>query len=333
MSKSVSLSWTKEISKTGAYIRSASVFRDTISNDKDSNYKPEVNRYAFYHSYACPWSTRVLMVIKLKGLEHVISPISVVHTFLGEGGWKFPTEEDPCEGATPDLIHGKRFLREIYALNTEDGQWTGKVTVPVIFDKKTNTIVNNESAEIIRIFNSQFNDLAKYPEIDIYPEHLRKDIDELNGWIYDSINNGVYKCGFAQTQGAYEESYNKLFDALDKVEAILGERRYLCGSQFTEADIRLFTTLVRFDAVYVGHFKCNKKRLRDYHNLWNYQLEIAQMPWVKSTIRMDHIKNHYYQSHRTINPFGIVPLGPEVNLNEKHDRDKLKSDSDWVNHE
>lgn len=331
MSKSVSLSWKKEISNSGAYERTASVFRDQIS--KEGKFPPQLNRYAFFHSYACPWSSRVYMTIKLKGLEHVIKPISIVQSFLGEGGWKFNSGDDICEGSTVDLVNGKTYLREVYSLSSENGEWTGKVTVPVLFDTKNQKIVNNESAEIIRMLNSEFNDFAKYPDINIYPEDLLDKIEELNEWIYQQVNNGVYRCGFAQSQSAYEEAYYKLFEALDKIENILSENRYLCGSRFTEADIRLFTTLVRFDPVYHNHFRCNKKKLREYHNIWNYQLEIAQMPWVKPTINMTHIKNHYYQSHRTINPLGIVPVGPDLDLNEKHDRNKLKSDSPWVNHE
>lgn len=331
MTGSVALSWKKEISKTGAYQRSASVFRDIIS--PESEFKPELNRYSFYHSFACPWSTRVYMAIKLKGLEHAIKPISIVQTFLGEGGWKFNADDDVCEGSTVDQVHGKRFLREIYTLSNDNEPWTGKVTVPVLFDTKTDRIVNNESAEIIRILNSNLNEFAKYPDIDIYPEQLRAKIDETNEFVYHKINNGVYKCGFAQSQSAYEESFHELFKALDKVEEILDSSRYICGTHFTEADIRLFTTLVRFDPVYHNHFRCNKKKLKEYPNLWNYQLEIAQMPWVKPTINMEHIKNHYYQSHLSINPFGIVPLGPDLDLEAKHDRERLKSDSPWTNHE
>lgn len=329
MSK-VTLSWKKEM-KGGAYTRSDSVYRNFIKRG-DERYPPEKGRYCVYHCYACPWATRVVMAIKLKGLEDVIKPVSIVHSNLAEGGWRFPTEDDPCEGSTPDLVHGKRYLREIYEMS-HGAEWEGKVTVPVLFDTKTNTIVNNESAEILRMLNSEFNEFAKYPDIDLYPEHLREQIDTLNHEVYHNVNNGVYKCGFSTSQSAYEEAFTNLFGSLDKLEDILSKNRYLMGSEFTEADVRLFSTLVRFDPVYHNHFRCNKKKLKEYPNLWNYHLEIAQMPWVKPTINMKHIKDHYYGSHKSLNPSGIIPVGPDLDLNEKHDRERFKSDSPWTNHE
>jgi len=249
----------------------------------------------------------------LKGLEHVIS-LSVVHWFMADQGWTF--QDGP--GVIPDPVSGAGLMQEVYILAKPD--YTGRVTVPVLWDRQTNTIVNNESAEIIRMLNEAFNAFATKPELDFYPHDLREEIHKINAWVYADINNGVYRCGFATSQEAYEEAVVGLFGALDRAEALLAERRYLTGDQITEADWRLFTTLVRFDPVYVGHFKCNLRRLIDYPNLWNYVLELYQHPGVAKTVNLAHIKDHYYQSQTSINPHRVVPKGPVIDYSAPHDR-------------
>jgi glutathionyl-hydroquinone reductase len=288
--------------ETGHFIRAESVFRDWISSDPDSPYPAEANRYHLYLSYACPWACRTLIFRTLKGLEEVIS-LSFVEPLMGDQGWTFDSGDSEI-----------KYLYEIY--QNADPKNTGKVTVPVLWDKKKKTIVNNESAEIIRMLNSEFNHFAKNNE-DYYPEALRPEIDKINAFIYENINNGVYRCGFAKTQLAYEEAFQALFSALDEIERRLDQQPFLVGTQITEADWRLFTTLIRFDVVYVGHFKCNLKRIVDYPNLWNYVRRLYQMPGIKETVNFKHIKEHYYRSHTSINPTGIVPLGPEINYDEK----------------
>jgi putative glutathione S-transferase len=253
---------------------------------------------------------------KLKQLETVIS-YSVVHPYMGEKSWHF----GECEGCTPDHINKFDNLYESYLL--AEPNYTGYVTVPVLWDRKTKKIVNNESSEIIRMLNSEFNAFTDI-KTDYYPEDLRSEIDEVNERIYHDINNGVYKSGFALTQQAYDEAVSTLFDSLEWVEARLSQQRYLCGDQITEADWRLFTTLVRFDPVYVGHFKCNLKRIVDFPNLWSYTRELYQIPGISKTVKMTHIKNHYYQSHESINPTGIVPKGPLIDFDEPHDRSRFK---------
>ncbi len=312
-----------ETGKSGKFERKESQFRDWITTDgnpapgKTRGFKAEPGRYHLYVSLACPWAHRTLILRKLKKLEDVIS-VSVVHHFMGENGWTFETDE----AATGDTLYGSEFLHQIYT--KADPDYTGRVTVPVLWDKKEQTIVSNESPEIIRMLNSAFDEWAD-KSVDFYPEGLRAEIDRINAFVYPSINNGVYRSGFATTQGAYEEAFNELFAALDKVESMLGERRYLAGDVLTEADWRLFTTLVRFDPVYVGHFKANLRRIADYPNLSNYLRELYQIPGVAETVNMDHIKRHYYGSHRMINPTGIVPVGPELNLGAPHNRGKLKA--------
>jgi putative glutathione S-transferase len=303
----------------GEFTRSESTFRNWVTKDGSpgssgvGDFIAEPGRYHLYVSYACPWAHRTLIFRALKGLEDVIS-VSVVHPLMPEESWVFA--EYP--GATKDHVNQAHFLYENYRL--ADPQFNGLVTVPVLWDKKKRTIVNNESSEIIRMLNSAFNDYAK-SDIDYYPDSLRQDIDSINSLVYHDVNNGVYRCGFATTQDAYNRAFDRLFDALEELEARLALRRYLVGNQITEADWRLFTTLVRFDAVYYSHFKTNKKRLIDYSNLWSYTRELYQVPGVAQTVNMDHIKTHYFGSHRSINPTGIIPKGPEIDFMLPHGRE------------
>jgi glutathionyl-hydroquinone reductase len=287
----------------GQFQRPDSAFRGQIIH---RNAVP--HRFHLYVSYACPWAHRTLIVRNIKNLKDIIS-VSVADPFMGEKGWTFSSDIDP------------KYLAVIYVATKKD--YTGKISVPVLWDKEAKSILNNESSEIIRILNTSFDHLTQ-SDIDLYPDQLKDEIDRVNAMIYEHINNGVYKTGFAGNQKAYEEAYDELFDALDVVESILSERSYLAGDFFTEADIRLFTTLLRFDAVYYGHFKCNKKRIVDYHNLHNYLKSIYQIPEVKSTCHFDHIKEHYYKSHTWINPTQIVPKGPELDLESSHDRQEIR---------
>lgn len=311
-----------DTSKTGGrFERSKSQFRDFVTRDgapaegRTRGFKAEPGRYHLYVSYACPWAHRTLIFRKLKKLENVIS-FSVVHHFMGENGWTFLKED----GATGDDLYGLDYLHQIYT--RADPQYSGRVTVPVLWDKQTETIVSNESAEIIRMLNEAFDEWGD-ASLDFYPEPLRAEIDEVNALVYDNVNNGVYRAGFATTQEAYEEAFSQLFATLDKLEDRLSSQRYLVGNQLTEADWRLFTTLVRFDAVYVGHFKCNLRRIEDYPSLSNYLRELFQVPGIAETVNMLHIKAHYYGSHKTINPSGIVPVGPKVDYSRPHDRDRF----------
>jgi glutathionyl-hydroquinone reductase len=307
--------WYDTAKTGGRFVRGESSFRNEITADGSSGFKAEPGRYHLYVSLACPWAHRTLIFRKLKRLEDVIS-LSVVDWLMAENGWQF--SERP--GAIPDHVNGARFLYEVYTKAQPD--YTGRVTVPVLWDKKRETIVCNESAEIIRMLNSAFDAFGD-SSLDFYPKALRGEIDAVNARVYDGINNGVYKTGFATTQEAYDTAFDALFAALDEIEDRLARQRYLAGDRLTEADWRLFTTLVRFDAVYVGHFKCNRQRLVDYPNLWNYTRALYQVPGVASTVDMRHIKGHYYESHRTINPAGIVPKGPVIDFTEPHDRDRF----------
>jgi putative glutathione S-transferase len=311
--------WTTENPKgryrEGRFQRPSTQFRDFISADGASGFKAEPGRYHLYVSHACPWAHRTVIFRRLKRLEEVIS-LSVVDAFMGEKGWQFT--ENP--GCIPDAVNNARYVHEIYRVAKAD--YTGRCSVPVLWDKETGTIVNNESSEIIRMLNSAFDEFGD-ASIDFYPALLRDEIDAVNELAYENINNGVYKCGFARTQEAYEESFDNLFAALDECEARLARSRYLVGERITEADWRLFTTLVRFDAVYVGHFKCNLRRISEYPNLSNYLRELYQWPGVAETVHLGHIKNHYYQSHETINPTRIVPKGPELDFTGPHDRARL----------
>jgi len=297
----------------GRFVRQDSIFRNWVTADGSSGFEAEPGRYHLYVCYACPWAHRTLILRKLKGLEDVIS-VDPVHWFMGENGWEFDAEH-------PDSVNGARYLHQVYTRAKPD--YTGRVTVPTLWDKRQGTIVNNESAELIRMLNGAFNAFAKRPELDFYPVELRGEIEAVNERVYHTVNNGVYKAGFATSQAAYEEAFDALFDTLDWLEDRLDRQRYLAGDRLTEADIRLFTTLVRFDPVYVGHFKCNKRRIADYPNLWNFTREIYQLPGVKETVRMDHIKNHYYASHLKVNPTGIVPKGPDIDFDAPHDRDRF----------
>ncbi len=305
----------------GRFVRQASQFRNWVTADGspgptgNGGFKAESDRYHLYVSLACPWAHRTLIFRALKGLEEMIS-VSVVHWYMGENGWTF----EPGEGVIGDPLFNAKYLYEIYT--KVEPEYTGRVTVPILWDKQTKTIVNNESSEIIRMFNSAFDQIGAKPG-DYYPEDLRGEINALNERIYDTVNNGVYKCGFATRQTAYEEALKPLFDSLDWLEEILSNQRYLTGNQITEADWRLFTTLVRFDPVYVGHFKCNLRRIVDYPNLWNYLRDLYQTPGVAKTVNFLHIKGHYYESHKTINPTGVVPLGPEINFLEPHNQEFL----------
>lgn len=289
----------------GEFVRKESSFRHWIKADGSTPFRPEAGRYHLYVSLACPWAHRTLIFRKLKNLEDVIS-LSVVDPIMLENGWEF--HDTP--GSIPDSLNNAAYLHQVYT--KADSEYTGRVTVPVLWDKKTATIVSNESSEIIRMFNSEFNDLTGNQD-DYYPESLRELIDQTNDYVYGNINNGVYKCGFATTQGAYAEAFENLFLALEELEQRLMKSSYLLGDQITEADWRLFTTLVRFDAVYVGHFKCNKKRIADYPALTRYVKDLYNQSGIKETVDMDHIKRHYYVSHTTINPTGVVPVGPELN--------------------
>ncbi|MDH4557519.1 glutathione S-transferase family protein [Pseudomonas sp. BN417] len=275
----------------------------------------QAGRYHLYVSLACPWAHRTLIFRKLKGLESLID-VSVVSWLMLEQGWTF----DPQHGSTGDKLDGLEYLHQRYTLDSSD--YSGRVTVPMLWDKQTGSIVSNESAEIIRMFNSAFDRLTGN-HLDFYPEPLRAEIDALNERIYPAINNGVYRAGFATTQDAYEEAFHTLFDELDRLDALLETRRYLAGERITEADWRLFTTLIRFDAVYHGHFKCNLRRLADYPNLSGWLHELYQWPGVAETVNFTHIKHHYYASHRTINPTGVVPLGPEQDFSRAHGRGHL----------
>lgn len=312
--------WYDTKKSGGEFVREDAQLRNWITADGSAGesgkggFTAEKDRYHLYVSYACPWAHRTLIFRQLKGLEDTIT-VSAVHPHMLENGWTF---EQDNHGATGDTLFGKQFMHEVYTENKAD--YTGRVTVPVLWDKKLNCIVSNESSEIIRMFNSAFNHLTGNTE-DYYPEHLRTDIDEINALVYNNINNGVYRCGFATAQSVYEKAFTRLFDALAKLEAILDNNRYLVGGTLTEADWRLFTTLVRFDPVYVGHFKCNLKRIADYPNLSGYLRELYQYPGVKATVNLEHIKSHYYYSHDMINPTRVVPKGPVLDLDATHERE------------
>lgn len=314
--------WYDTKKSDGAFQRSQAQFRNWITPDGEAGptgergYKAESVRYHLYVSYACPWAHRVLIFRKLKGLESYID-VSVVHPLMYEHGWSLAAD---FPGATGDLLMGKRYMHEVYteALPTA----STRVTVPVLWDRRRGTIVSNESSEIIRMFNSAFDEITGNT-LDFYPEALRERIDAVNAPIYDHVNNGVYKAGFATTQEAYDTAVKELFAELDLLEDHLSAQRYLVGDQITEADWRLFTTLVRFDPVYVGHFKCNIRRLVDYPALWAYTRELYQWPGVAETVNMDHIRHHYHRSHETINPHRILPAGPVVDFLEPHGREAL----------
>jgi glutathionyl-hydroquinone reductase len=313
--------WYDTKSTGGRFVRPNSQFRNWITPDGspgpsgESGFKAEADRYHLYVSLACPWAHRTLIYRKLKGLEDMIS-ISNVNAFMGEEGWTF----EPGAGVIADDVNHVHYLYELYRL--ADPKYSKRGTVPILWDKKNKTIVSNESSEIIRMFNYTFNHLGA-SDVDFYPVPLREEIDALNHFIYPNINNGVYKAGFATTQEAYEEAVWNIFNTLDKLEQRLKKQRYLLGRAITEADWRLFTTLVRFDTVYVGHFKCNLKRLQDYPHLWAYTRDLFQISGISETVDLAYNKIHYYSSHNTVNPTRIVPIGPEIDFMTAHNRDKL----------
>ena len=308
--------WKTSIEQ-GEYRRKDSRFREWISPDS-GRFKAEAGRYHLFVSLACPWAHRTLIFRQLKQLGNMVS-VSVVHPDMLENGWSFSHNEDSASayGTTGDTLNGCAYLREYYLAS--EANYASTVSVPVLWDKHENCIVNNESSEIIRMFNSAFDHLSGNRD-NYYPADLRTEIDEVNSLVYSTINNGVYKTGFATTQEAYTRHCSDLFDALGEMDQRLSKQRYLAGNRITEADWRLFTTLVRFDAVYHTHFKCNVRQLREYPSLHNYTLELYQYPGIEQTVHMPHIKRHYYASHQSLNPYGIVPLGPEQDWNASHRR-------------
>jgi putative glutathione S-transferase len=305
-----------ESDKGGAFERTGAKFRNWITADGSSGFPAEPGRYHLYVSLACPWASRTTVFRRLKGLEDMIS-MTVVSPLMLENGWEFNGEEPCC---TPDPLYGARYLHQIYT--RAEPRHTGSVTVPVLWDKTRETIVSNESADIIRMFNSAFDGLGAKPG-DWYPRELRGEIDAINEVVYANVNNGVYRCGFAQSQDAYDEAFDRLFTTLDALERSLSRQRYLAGDCITEADWRLFTTLMRFDVVYHTHFKCNLHRLVDYENLSNYARELYQQPGVAETVNFDHIKRHYYISQDHVNPSRIVARGPELDFSRPHDRFRM----------
>ncbi|PNG26039.1 glutathione S-transferase family protein [Methylocella silvestris] len=313
--------WYDTQSHGGRFERDAAKFRNWITPDGApgpsgrGGFKAEAGRYHLYAAYFCPWAHRTLIFRELKGLAPLID-VSIVNWLMRENGITFA----PADGVIGDPLFGARYLYEIY--QAADPAYSGRVTVPTLWDKETKAIVSTESSEIIRMFNSAFDGVGAAAG-DYYPTESREEIDALNARIYPTVNNGVYRAGFATTQTAYEEAIGPLFETLDYLEALLDERRYLCGERMTEADIRLLTTLLRFDIVYVGHFKCNVRRIADYPNLWGYVRDLYQTGTIAKTFRPDHIKGHYYQSHLQINPTGIVPLGPHIDFDAPHDRARL----------
>lgn len=315
--------WKKSI-QGGEYRRKDSQFRHWITNDGragisgDKGFQAQAGRYHLYVSLACPWAHRTLIFRKLKGLEDLIT-VDVVHPDMHEKGWSFNHDQTTARlyGTTAVSLHNYEYMLQVYQASSDN--YMGNVTVPVLWDKQQGCIVNNESSEIIRMFNTAFNDLTGN-QLDFYPEPLQDQIDKVNDQIYHNINNGVYKTGFATTQKAYEKNCNSLFSALDEVEQRLGQNRYLVGNQITEADWRLFTTLIRFDAVYHTHFKCNVRLVKEYKNIYGYMLDLFQQPGIEDTVNMNHIKRHYYASHLSINPHGIVALGHNQDWHAAHGR-------------
>jgi len=327
----------------GAFVRKDAGFRDWIA--PDTRFPPEAGRYHLYISHACPWAHRCYIFLRMKGLEDAIG-LSVVHPTWQRSrpedpndvhrGWFFRSPDDApvsqSEGhgsisaldCIPDTVNGFKFVRDLY---DKAGDTVGTYSVPVLWDKQEGTIVNNESSEIIQMLNSAFNQFAKNPDLNLFPDELAAAMDEVNAWVYTGVNNGVYRCGFAKSQAAYDQAVSLLFESLDRMENLLSRKRYLCGDTFTAADVRAFVTLVRFDEVYVVYFKCNKKRIVDYPNIRNYLREVYQMPGVGDSVNMRHIKAHYYTSHPTLNPYAVVPAGPNVieDLKLPHDRESVQS--------
>jgi len=320
--------WYDTKGSGGEFVRGESVFRNWVTSDGSpgpsgqGGFRAEPGRYHLYVSLACPKAHRTLIFRKLKRLESIIS-VSIVDPLMGENGWAFAAPDGSLSsGSTRDDLFGSRYLYDIYL--RANPRFSGRVTVPVLWDKNRATIVNNESSEIIRMLNSAFDEYGD-ASLDLYPQDLRTEIDRINALVYPNVNNGVYRCGFATTQAAYEKAFDSLFAALDQLEQRLAHTRYLAGSRMTEADWRLFTTLVRFDAVYYGHFKCNLRRIVDYPNLWNYLRDLYRVPGVAETVNLAQIKRRYYASHATINPTRIVPKGPALDFNAPHDRSRFQS--------
>jgi putative glutathione S-transferase len=320
MNRLVDGEWRTDVSEhtndDGEFERQETTFRDRIEDDPDARFQPEGGRYHLYVSYACPWAHRTLLVRALKRLEDAIS-VDVVDPYRDEGGWQFTPEKDGC---TPDTVTGSDYLREVYQAADPDANC--RVTVPVLWDKHEETIVNNESREIIRMLDTEFDSVAEH-DIDLYPEGYREEVDRIIDDIYDPINNGVYRAGFASSQAAYDRAIDDLFDALDHWDEVLADQRYLAGDRLTEADICMFTTLVRFDHVYHTHFKCNVRAVHEYEHLWPYLRDLYQTPGVAETVHMDHIKEHYYTTHPDVNPNRLVARGPDLDFTRDHDRDDL----------
>jgi putative glutathione S-transferase len=313
--------WYDTKASKGRFVRTESQYRNWVTRDGSAGpsgragFRAEPGRYHLYVAFACPWAHRTLIMRKLKGLEPLIG-VSAVNSFMGEQGWTF----EPAPETIPDSVNGAQRLYELYTL--ADPRYSGRATIPILWDTLERTIVSNESAEIVRMLNSAFDEVGANRN-DYYPAELRAEIDELNAYIYPNVNNGVYRAGFATTQEAYEEAATAVFAALDTLEARLATRRYLAGKRLTEADVRLFTTLIRFDPVYHGHFKCNLRRIIDYPNLWGFVRDVYQLPGIADTVHIDFIKRHYYRSHPTVNPSRIVPIGPALDYRAPHGRERL----------
>ena len=308
--------FANETSERGEWVRQESRFRDWIHADGTAPFPAETGRYHLYVSSACPWAHRAIIMRRLKGLEDAIG-MTIVDPERDERGWEF--RDGP--GHSTDPVNGFRFLMEAYTQS--DPSFDGRASTPVIWDTQSGRIVNNESGDVIRILNAEFDAWAKHPERDFFPEALREQVELVNARVYDTVNNGVYRCGFSTTQQAYDEAFDELFESLDWLEGRLSGQRYLVGEQLTEADLRLFVTLLRFDPVYYNHFKTNKRRIEDFPNLSNYLRELYQLPGVRDTVNMDHIKRHYFRTHPHINPTRIVPRGPDLDYDAPHDRERL----------
>ena len=300
----------------GEFERQDTAFRDRVRDDPDARFQPEAGRYHLYVSYACPWAHGTLMTRALKGLEDAVS-VSVVDPFRAEDGWQFTPDRDGC---TVDHVHGSDYLRELYVRADPDA--TCRVTVPVLWDRREDTIVNNESREIIRMLDTGFEDVATR-DVDLYPEGYREEVDRLIEDMYEPVNNGVYKAGFADTQAAYDRAVGALFEKLDEYDDRLADQRYLAGDRLTEADLRLFATLVRFDQVYHTHFMCNRRFVHQYDDLWPYVRDLYRTPGIGETVNMDHITEHYYTTHPDVSPKRIVPVGPDLEFEAPHNRDEL----------
>ncbi|PSP85645.1 glutathione-dependent reductase [Halobacteriales archaeon QS_1_68_17] len=323
MNKLIDGEWHTDVQgstgEDGEFQREETTFRDWIRDDPDARFQPEAGRYHLYVSYACPWAHRTLLARSLKGLDDAIT-VDVVDPSRAEDGWQFTPEKPGC---TPDTVNGDNYLREVYVKADPDA--TCRVTVPVLWDKREGTIVNNESQEILRMLDVAMDGVATR-DVDLYPEGYRDEVDRIIDDIYEPINNGVYRAGFAGSQEAYDRAVTDLFDALDHWDAALADRRYLAGDRLTEADVCMFTTLIRFDHVYHTHFKCNVRAIHEYDNLWPYLRDLYQTPGVAETVDMDHIKEHYYTTHPGVNPTRIIARGPDLDFEAPHDREELPGD-------